>query len=85
MRAWMDGTNITTLVSGRSNVYWPNGITVDDQHMRLYWTDAHLDVIKSSDINGHDVKTLISGHSIRHPYAISIYKVCAKLYLRVNG
>ena len=75
MRAWMDGTNLKTLVHGKTNVYWPSGIAIDDPHLRIYWTDAHLDVIKSADFDGGDMKTLVEGRWVRHPYAISIYKV----------
>ncbi|CAH1796241.1 unnamed protein product [Owenia fusiformis] len=74
-KAWLDGTNNRTIVSGKQNVYWPNGITIDFQSEKIWWTDAHLDRIMSSDYNGQNRVILVSGsYNVPHPYSISVYK-----------
>lgn len=42
----MDGSNQTTIVS--KNLYWPNGITVDEADSRIYWVSGAkgLDTIR---------------------------------------
>ena len=51
--ASMDGTNRRTLIS--RNLRWPNGITVDySSSGALFWSDAGLDKIETSDIHGHN-------------------------------
>ena len=74
-KATMDCRNITYIVKGKENLVWPNGITIDHQMGRLYWTDAYLDQIVSSDLNGGERKVVVSGSEIPHPYAIVVYKV----------
>lgn len=77
MKASMDGniTTIKAIVTGTSNVYWPNGITIDHREMKIYWTDAHLDRISSANVDGSEIKWLVHGTSLApHPYAIAIYK-----------
>ena len=40
--------NRRTLVSNQ--IAWPNGLTADCDHDRLYWADAKLDKIEVSDL-----------------------------------
>lgn len=83
MKASMDGnkTTIKAIVTGTSNVFWPNGITIDHREMKIYWTDAHLDRISSANLDGSEIKWLVHGTSlVPHPYAIGIYKVSFMLY-----
>jgi len=76
-KAWMDGTisSIKVIVSGRSLIHWPNGITIDHKREKLYWTDAFLDHIMSSDLEGNNPQVIVSGGTVPHPYSIGIYKV----------
>ena len=77
MKSAMDGnySSITTIVSGRRNVYWPNGITIDHRDMKIYWTDGHLDRISSAYLDGSGIKQIVRGTYLApHPYAIGIYK-----------
>lgn len=78
MKCSMDGnaSTIQTIVNGSSNVYWPNGLAIDHQLGHLYWTDAHLDRIMRSDLNGQNRVILVNGTSaVPHPYSIAVYKV----------
>lgn len=53
-KAGMDGKGRVTVVS--QNLTWPNGLAIDYDRNRLYWTDAGLNVIESSTLEGHDRK-----------------------------
>ncbi|ESO82184.1 hypothetical protein LOTGIDRAFT_170221 [Lottia gigantea] len=70
-RAYGDGSNVTKI--RQHQLGWPNGLCVDFEADRLYWVDAYFDRIQSSDFNGNDLTTL-EGHSITHPFGISVYK-----------
>uniref|UniRef100_A0A3B3Q3S9 Sortilin-related receptor n=1 Tax=Paramormyrops kingsleyae TaxID=1676925 RepID=A0A3B3Q3S9_9TELE len=67
-RAWMDGTNVSCIVS--EGVRWPNGITTDEHW--LYWTEAFGDRIERADFLGAQRTVLMEG--LPHPYAIAIFK-----------
>lgn len=58
-RADLDGSNIHSLAS-KPAVEWPNGITIDYIAERIYWVDARLDYIASSDLHGDYVKVSIN-------------------------
>ena len=62
MSAWMDGTNVKTLVN--DTLQWPNGLSLDMLAKKLYWCDAYTDRIESYDlITGvRDVSMKLSFH-----------------------
>ena len=68
----MDGRNAQKLIE--SGLHWPNGITIDEQTSRLYWTDAYLDRIEMAYLDGTHREVLLS-ENVPHPYAIGVYKV----------
>ena len=49
-KASMDGQNRVVLHD--TLLTWPNGITIDYAAQRLYWTDASLDKIEYSGVDG---------------------------------
>lgn len=53
-----------------NQIKWPNGLAIDRIESRLYWNDAKILTIESSDFNGHDRKTLLS--QVPYPYGIVI-------------
>jgi sugar lactone lactonase YvrE len=63
MKSAMDGnySSITTIVSGKRNVYWPNGITIDHRDMKIYWTDSQLERISSAYLDGSGIKQIVRG------------------------
>ncbi|XP_072048711.1 LOW QUALITY PROTEIN: sortilin-related receptor-like [Amphiura filiformis] len=71
VKAYMDGTHPADLITG--GLHWPNGITIDEQTSRLYWTDAYLDRIEMAFLDGTHREVLIS-ENVPHPYAIGVYK-----------
>ena len=69
----MDGKARTVLVD--TDLVWPNAITIDYETKTLYWADAFLDKIESSDANGLNRTVLTDDPlSIRHPFAITMFK-----------
>lgn len=49
---------------------FPNGLSVDFDSKRLYWVDARLDKIETSDLMGQNRVTLISG--VPHPFGLTV-------------
>lgn len=51
-------------------IKWPNGLAVDRIEERLYWNDAKILTIESSDFDGLDRRTILS--KVPYPYGIVI-------------
>ena len=68
----MDGTGFRYLII--SGVYWPNGIALDRENLRIYWIDAYLDKMESASYSGQDRHLLIDASYTFHPYDIVFYK-----------
>ncbi len=45
-RSFLDGSNRIVLVN--QDIYWPNGIALDLQQEKIYWSDAKTDKIEVS-------------------------------------
>ncbi|CAL7939536.1 unnamed protein product [Xylocopa violacea] len=73
-RANLDGTDVKRLFV-EPTVGWPNGITIDHIAERIYWVDARLDYIGSSDFDGKKFKKVISQNErVSHPFAVAVFK-----------
>ena len=71
-RAGMDGSHRQVFL--KEKVRWPNGLTVDLVLDKLYWVDAKLSTIGSSNLDGSDSRTiLLSNQHLRHPFSISVF------------
>ena len=70
-KASMDGTSRTVIHS--TGLVWPNGLALDYTTQTLYWVDASLDRMESSDVNGFNRRVLITA-GIDHPYGIDIFQ-----------
>ena len=70
-RASMDGTSRSVL--HRTNLVWPNALTLDYPTQTLYWMDASLDKLESSSVDGSN-RRLLSTTLIHHPFGITIYQ-----------
>lgn len=56
-RAGMDGSHPSSIVTGLSR---PQGITIDFQNSRLYWTcEQEGTAVQSSTLEGSEVKTIV--------------------------
>jgi low density lipoprotein receptor-related protein 5/6 len=49
-RAGMDGSTRKIIVD--SDIYWPNGLTIDLEEQKLYWADAKLSFIHRANLDG---------------------------------
>jgi len=71
-RAGMDGSHRQVIL--KDKVRWPNGLTVDLVLEKLYWVDAKLNTIGSSNLDGSHSRTiLLSTQHLRHPFSISVF------------
>ena len=50
-RAGMDGSSRSIIVN--TDIYWPNGLTLDYEEQKLYWADAKLNFIHKSNLDWH--------------------------------
>ena len=70
-RATMDGTSRIALHS--SGLTWPNGLTLDHTTQKLYWIDASLNRIESSNLDGSNrTVLLITSGNIDRPFSITV-------------
>ncbi|KRZ84264.1 Very low-density lipoprotein receptor [Trichinella sp. T8] len=70
--AAMDGTNRFAI---DRDVIWPNGLTLDMLEHRLYWVDAKLKQICSSNYFGQDKKVILNSRNrIYHPFSVSVFE-----------
>ena len=67
-RASMDGNNREVLID--TDLVWPNGLAIDYQLQRLYWTDAFTNKIEYSSVHGTGREILLT--ELDHPFAITI-------------
>lgn len=58
-RAGMDASQRSVII-GR-NLTWPNGLAIDYENERLYWTDAGMKTIEFSNLNGQGRQVSING------------------------
>jgi sugar lactone lactonase YvrE len=72
--AGLDGSDARRIFEG-PEVAWPNGLTLDLLHRRLYWVDAKLHILSSIDTSGND-PTRIPTHlsDLSHPFAITLFE-----------
>ena len=63
-RASMDGR--ARQILHNSQLVWPYGLTLDYQNQVLYWIDASLDKIESSNVDGTN-RTLIANFALSSP------------------
>ncbi|XP_033115105.1 low-density lipoprotein receptor-related protein 2-like [Anneissia japonica] len=71
-KAGMDGSHRQVLVR---NLIWPNGLTIDFPTFTLYWIDASLDILQSSDFNGENLVTVLASSTfIHHPFALTMFE-----------
>jgi len=70
-RAYTDGSNLIKL--GSPNQRWPRGLALDFATDRLYWCDVLSEKVQHSNLDGTDVRDIIST-SIRSPWLIATHK-----------
>ncbi|KAG8306441.1 hypothetical protein J6590_046757, partial [Homalodisca vitripennis] len=76
-RAGMNGDPTTRKVIVNSNIFWPNGLTVDYDQRRIYWLDGRLHFIEVMDYDGRNRKHLAE-KGVIYPFALALFQ--DKLY-----
>jgi len=56
-----------------TDLTWPNALTLDYDTQTLYWMDAYLDKLESSNVNGLN-RRLLSRAYIYHPFGITLFR-----------
>jgi len=69
--AGMDGSARQAIVTG--NLVWPNGLTIDQTTNRLFWADAKLNKIETSDLTGGNRQLILSSGNNIHPFGLVVY------------
>ena len=67
----MDGAARETLHN--KSLVWPNALTLDYDSQILYWADANLDKIESSNVDGSNRK-LVTVRGLFHTFGITVFQ-----------
>ena len=70
MGAQMDGSDAVQIVKRLS---CPAGITIDHGTSRLFWTEMAGDMIRSSNLDGTDVRTIVHLPPGTEPWGIALH------------
>nr|XP_018668645.1 low-density lipoprotein receptor isoform X2 [Ciona intestinalis] len=71
MRCSMDGNDCVDIV--KENIKEPTTLAIDYSEHRLFWADAKLNMISSSDFDGSNQKIVLSVYNyLQHPFGIAI-------------
>ncbi|XP_052902166.1 low-density lipoprotein receptor-related protein 1 [Anopheles moucheti] len=76
-RAGMDGSNQTILI--KEQLGWPNALTISFETNQLFWGDAREDYIAVSDLDGQNVRILLTRTrqptlKLHHVFAIAVWE-----------
>jgi hypothetical protein len=67
----MDGTAHTTIIS--TDIVWPSGLAIDYTTHTLFWSDASLDKLESSDFDGQHRRILLERQFIFYPFGLAFF------------
>uniref|UniRef100_A0A7E4V6B3 EGF-like domain-containing protein n=1 Tax=Panagrellus redivivus TaxID=6233 RepID=A0A7E4V6B3_PANRE len=71
-RAAMDGSKFEKIVT--DSIVWPNALAIDAPCGKLYWADAFLDTIQSSNLDGSKRKTVIADpDAVPHVFGMAVF------------
>lgn len=55
-------------------------IVTDCETDRLYWVDAKLHIIASSDLDGGQRRVILTSYGfLQHPFAVAVFEVFEKI------
>ena len=60
---------------------WPNGLCIDAETQKIFWADAWLDKIETSDLNGQNRMLLVS--DVPHPFSLAVVSPCFLIQFEV--
>ena len=70
-RAEMDGSETMRIIDTRT--VWPNGVAIDQAANRIYWSDAHHNILESADLNGGDRRVVLQD-VVKHPFSVAVFE-----------
>ena len=68
-RANMDGTDLHILING-VDIAWPNGLSIDYQENKLYWTDAKIDRVENMNLDGSNRTIIVP--TTKHSFGLAV-------------
>lgn len=76
-KAGMDGSNETIIVN--KGLGWPNALTISFETDELFWGDAREDYIAVSDLDGKNIKIILSREknsllNLHHIFALAVWE-----------
>jgi len=72
VRIGLDGSDRCELVT--EGLHWPNGVAVDQQLSRVYWSDAKIDILESASTDGSDRRVVLQEINMLHPFSLTIFE-----------
>ncbi|XP_077556086.1 LDL receptor protein 1 isoform X2 [Haemaphysalis longicornis] len=69
-KSYLNGYGVESIIT--TDIRMPNGIAIDHQLQKLYWSDARLDKIERCNFTGGDRHVLLSEHP-QHPFDLAVY------------
>ena len=70
----MDGRPSTREVLIDRDIVWPNALAIDYTEEKIWWVDARLNTIESSDFNGQGRRVLLRTWITNHAYGATIFQ-----------
>ena len=67
----MDGSQ--RLILHSEHISWPNALTIDFPTNTIYWADAKLHIIESSDVNGRNRRPVLTA-GVLHPFGMTVFE-----------
>ncbi|KAL3841911.1 hypothetical protein ACJMK2_020000 [Sinanodonta woodiana] len=71
--AGMDGNLASRSVLVDENIFWPNGLAIDYEDLKIYWADAKLSFIHSCNYDGSN-RNVVVDKDLPHPFALTLYQ-----------
>ncbi|KAF4524536.1 hypothetical protein B566_EDAN002809 [Ephemera danica] len=76
-RAGMNGDPATRTIIVSSDIFWPNGLTIDYDRQKIYWVDGRLNFLDVMDFDGQNRRNVVK-QGISYPYSVTFFE--NKLY-----
>ncbi|KAJ2950742.1 hypothetical protein O0L34_g9004 [Tuta absoluta] len=70
-RSDMDGNRRMSVIM--SDIFWPNGLTIDYMESKIYWADAKHHVIERAGFDGRGRKR-VTNKGLPHPFALTLFE-----------
>lgn len=84
-RIGMDGNIYSRTTIVKKNLIWPNGLCLDYDNKKLYWTDAKLKSIFNAELDGSNIRRILQNAAqIDHPFSLTVFEAIIPMYIFLN-